>query len=162
MAMRVRSREKDPIKRFWSHVDKTPGYGPKGTCWIWTKCFYANGYGKLGYDGKIDRAHRIAWMLTHGAFPESPLCVLHKCDFRACCRPSHLFSGTRRDNAIDRTRKGRSIPRKLTLEQAKVVRIEHARGTTVTALAQTHGVSYGLIQHLLAGRTYVVDISTGV
>jgi hypothetical protein len=52
------------------------------------------------------RAHRVSYELANGPIPAG-LCVLHHCDNRPCIRPSHLFLGTRRDNALDKTLKGR-------------------------------------------------------
>lgn len=97
-------------RRFWANVDTdgpTPAHCPElGPCHIWTGCTNEHGYGKFGLLGKVERAHRVAFFLAHGRWPEP--CALHRCDTPACVRLAHLFEGTKADNSRDMTAKGRS------------------------------------------------------
>jgi len=88
--------------RFWAKVDKK---GPN-KCWEWTAGKNGGGYGAIDEAGKSLRAHRVSWELTYGSIPKG-LCVLHHCDNKLCCNPSHLFLGTQADNIADKTAKGR-------------------------------------------------------
>ena len=90
--------------RFWSKVDK------KNNCWEWTAALFAKtGYGQFALTSKKpETAHRMSWMLTHGEIPNG-LFVLHHCDNRLCCNPSHLFIGTHKDNMVDMSQKGRHV-----------------------------------------------------
>jgi hypothetical protein len=96
-------------RRFWAKVDASPGHGPEGKCWVWIGCLSA-GYGSIGvyYDGRMmpTSAHRVAWALWHRDDP-GDLMVLHRCDFRPCVRPSHLFLGNADNNTQDMIAKGR-------------------------------------------------------
>lgn len=95
--------------RFWSMVER----GAPEACWNYTGWCYSAAdrlpYGvfTLGKTGKV-RAHRAAYMLTHGAIPAG-LCVCHKCDNPKCCNPDHLWLGTHADNNRDRAAKGRTV-----------------------------------------------------
>lgn len=86
-------------QRFWNRVNKTE------TCWLWTASF-RKGYGQMWDGMKIISAHRLSWEIANGPIVGG-LCVLHKCDVRACVRPSHLFLGTIADNQTDMKLKGR-------------------------------------------------------
>lgn len=88
-------------KRFWKLVDKT------GDCWLWLGRKDSNGYGTFKFRGKWDGAHRIAYILSKG---ELKNCACHSCDNPSCCKPDHLFDGTRADNNADARKKGRWIP----------------------------------------------------
>lgn len=96
------------IARFWSKVDRAPGHGPKGECWVWTGGQTTRGYGKFWAGGRTLLAHRVGWILAIGQPPpqETP-CILHKCDNPLCVREGDLWAGTKQDNNIDRDRKGR-------------------------------------------------------
>ena len=76
------------VERFWEKVQKTDG------CWPWAGVTArSTGYGYIWAHGRMNYAHRTAWLLTHGPILEG-LWVLHHCDVPACCNPAHLFLGT--------------------------------------------------------------------
>ena len=99
--------------RFWKKVNKMgpiQSHTPHlGRCWVWTGAPHNFGYGQLFLgpeQGKKIYAHRLSWLLADRRITHRKL-VLHKCDFRRCVRPSHLFLGTHADNTTDMIKKGR-------------------------------------------------------
>lgn len=76
-------------------------------CLLFGKSVTTSGYGQMKIDGKMLRAHRIAWEIIHGPIP-SKLQVLHKCDVRLCCNPDHLYLGSNSDNVRDRVSRCRN------------------------------------------------------
>lgn len=100
-------------RRLWARVDKS------GDCWVWAGGVNHGGYGVLRKPrGIATLCHRVAYVLTNGCVPDD-ICVLHRCDNRRCCNPSHLFLGTRGDNNRDRSAKGRTA-RGFTLPHSKL------------------------------------------
>lgn len=116
-------------------------------CKEWTGTKDKDGYGLGKYMGRMARTHRIAWMEEVGPIPPG-LCVLHKCDNRACRNVEHLFLGTQQDNLRDMTEKGRRGTRapagelqaraKLTWAQVQQIR---ADTRTAKLIAADYGVS---------------------
>lgn len=168
--------------RFWEKVHKSDE--PDG-CWEWTGCILKDGYGRFGYESrKQTTAHRVAWMLTYGPIPEG-MEVCHRCDtryppsdrrYRRCCRPDHLFLGTKDDNMADMISKGRHAQgdrsgyrrhktrytegeryhgSKLTDAQAGEIRSRYAAGNiSQKALGAEYGVSSGAVSQIVRNRTY--------
>ena len=97
--------EMTAIERFMSKIDFENGIEPShchgiGKCWTYTGSKSKFGYGQFcNTDGKPILAHRYMWQITYGS--EIFENILHKCDNPACVRPSHLFQGTKKDNAHD-------------------------------------------------------------
>ena len=103
-------RSRPLSERFWEKVQKADG----DACWLWTGAIQSsNGYGRIARGDpsikpRVEGAHRIAYELQCGPIP-SGMSVLHKCDRPACCRGSHLFLGTAKDNSADMYAKGRNV-----------------------------------------------------
>jgi len=150
------------LEAFWAKVNKNgpvPKHCPElGPCWEWTASKYL-GYGMVGFEGKVHRAHRVAWKLEHGRWPTP--CGLHKCDNPACVRSSHVFEGTKQDNNLDKKLKGR-LPigskhgqSKLTEKQVIEIRGLFASGEfTQIELGQRFGVSSATIRNIALSKTW--------
>lgn len=93
--------------RLWAGIDRSPGQGPNGDCWEWTRACCDKGYGRVRTGKANRRAHRAVWTLLNGPIPHG-VCVLHRCDNPPCCNPDHLWLGTHDDNVADKVAKGRS------------------------------------------------------
>jgi hypothetical protein len=104
---KVPFKERRPLTdRFWAKVVVVPY--DRG-CWIWvgaTAGVPRREYGCLGFLNRVEKAHRISWILHTGPIPEG-MDVLHRCDVRTCVRPDHLFLGTDKENVEDRQSKQR-------------------------------------------------------
>ena len=84
----------EPLKRFWSKVDKS------GECWEWTSTRipgWRGGYGRFWFEGKNHLSHRFAYELANGPIPDG-MEIDHKCHNRACVKPEHLRCATRKQN----------------------------------------------------------------
>lgn len=98
----------DPAQAFWSRVQKVDD---ESSCWLWVGGWTdKSGRGRWRLGGKNMIASRAALILSKGPPPESPeeLHACHTCDTPGCCRPSHLFWGTREENMQDMAKKGRA------------------------------------------------------
>lgn len=140
--------------RFWSKVEKT------STCWLW-KGATAKGYGILRTSHHNENAHRVSWQLHFGPIPiGSEVC--HKCDVRNCVRPSHLFLGTRSENLLDASRKGRLEGRNVgrgerhgshKLTDKQVLEIRAAKGTH-RAIAKAFGIGKSTVGGIKRGTAW--------
>jgi hypothetical protein len=162
-----------PLKeRFWKKVNKQ---GPMpsveairvwpkiaGTkCWEWTGNTLNSGYGQTSINKQPLLAHRAAWFLETGEWPDPFAC--HKCDNKKCIRFSHLFEGDSEKNMQDKLKKNRqAIPRgedsvksTLTWLQVRSIRKEVQMGiTTRKGAAKRHGVTEGNVGCIVRGETW--------
>lgn len=144
--------------RFFAKVDKTPGHGPRGECWLWTGAVLPDGYGHFKDEGTARPAHVVSYEIENGHLPEG-MNGLHECDFRACVNPAHIFAGTHQDNMDDMVAKGRSdAPKgedhhdaKLTEEQVRAIR---ADPRSQRAIAADYGLSQSAIAHIKTRRNW--------
>jgi hypothetical protein len=79
---------------------------PNG-CLEWIGCANVNGYGRIWFNGRRVKTHRLAWGLAHPDEPLPPVVRHFICDNPPCCDVTHLRPGTRADNAADMASKGR-------------------------------------------------------
>ncbi len=139
--------------RFFEKVSEPDENG----CRRWLGSFVTRGYGAFWLDGRVQLAHRVAFFLAYGRWPE-PMC-LHRCDNRWCCEESHLFEGESTDNVRDMVGKGRHDPSrgerngmaKLTDAAVRDIR---TRARTQREYAALYGVSQGTVWLAQAGRKW--------
>lgn len=151
-ANRLRSERRRPLDdRLWERVDQSGG---ENACWEFIGARHRFGYGKIGIAGEGPRdAHRVAWEVTRGPIPNG-MEVCHSCDNPPCCNPAHLFLGTRKENAHDAMRKGRTTigernpMAKLTWKDVADIRARHASGETRKSIARHYGVSPATISNI--------------
>jgi len=156
------------MKRFWDKVDDRESINPDA-CWEWTAARDPNGYGAFKLNGKKIGAHVFSYKQSYGPVPDG-MEVCHKCDNRSCCRPSHLFAGTRSDNMLDAKSKGRLVvPKgvrfkpgnrpvnskldKDTVDKIKCL-LELSGGLSVAEIAKIVGVSRYAVSDIKRGKTY--------
>ena len=139
--------------RFWFRINKTD------TCWIWNGGRNDKGYGRIAICTVMTVAHRVSWIIHHGSIPDG-LCVLHSCDNPPCVNPSHLFLGTKADNATDRDRKDRLItpyiighnksPMKFSEDTQDKIRIDRESGKSLKCLRESYDISRSQLWRILS------------
>jgi hypothetical protein len=132
---------RDERKRFWEKARIGD------SCWEWTACKNAGGYGQYFFEGRLQVASRVAYKLTHGSLAKG-LHVCHTCNNPACIRPSHLFRPTQKRSMEECVTKGRigSKPSDQTREIVKRL----YEGEKQSDLAREYGLSrqrIGQIKH---------------
>lgn len=75
-------------------------------CWLNNLRDNNNGYKYIHIRPYRFSVHRLSYTIFNGKIPKG-MSVLHKCDNRGCCNPTHLFVGTQLDNIRDMDKKGR-------------------------------------------------------
>lgn len=77
-------------------------------CLVWPFSRVPQGYGNLGYFGKVRYAHRVMCELANGAAPTPQHQACHSCGngHGGCVSPRHLSWKTPRENQLDRRRDG--------------------------------------------------------
>jgi hypothetical protein len=141
---------KRQLRQFWSKVKITDTC----SCWEWQASRRRARPGQLGYGqikigGRVLPAHRVAFAMVHGYYPEGM--VMHCCDNPICVSPGHLKEGTHNENMLDMRRKGRQ-GKKLTLSDVMEIRAlphKHAR-----LVARRYGVSARSIRNIWNGMTW--------
>lgn len=149
-------RSLSPTDRFWAKVDKTPGHGPKGECWIWIAAVDKDGYGHMwrNESSRNYAVHRFSWEQHNGPIPDG-LGVLHHCDNPPCIRPDHLYCGTTIDNVRDRTVRGRErgeLHGMAIVNESQVRTIRHRYATekiSQIALGKEYGLSQTAISQIV-------------
>jgi hypothetical protein len=81
------------LERLFGRFD----YDTDTHCWEWTGAISAGKYGSIYYQGRMQKAHRVAWLLLKGDIPDG-LDLDHLCRNTKCCNPEHLEPVTRSEN----------------------------------------------------------------
>lgn len=138
-------------ERFWSKVAKTS----TSDCWFWKASIDVNGYGQFGLmPGQLGtgpkqvmaKAHRVAWILTHGEIPPG-MYLCHTCDMPRCVNPSHLFLGTQVENMRDCVQKNRhgcgrvGSPIYFNITRIRAIIDAYTSGTRAEDIRKEHQIS---------------------
>lgn len=101
---RKSTRNMSDIDRFLSYVIPEPNSG----CWLWMGAARNRGYGNFHSPAHGGEVVASRWILEFykGAIPAGNF-ACHKCDNPPCVNPDHLFVGSRSENMLDASRKGR-------------------------------------------------------
>lgn len=91
------------MERFWKKVQ----IGSDDECWPWSAGVSRYGYGRFGFRKANWQAHRVAYTLTKGEVSPG-MVIMHSCNNRLCCNPSHLAEGTQGENCVYTAQCGRS------------------------------------------------------
>src|SRR5512138_295350 len=138
---------------FWSRCVRV------GECLVWTGARQSHGYGHFTHEQRQIRCHVYAYELTNGPVPPG-LFVLHKCDNRPCCEPSHLFVGTQAQNLADMVAKGRHATgygrkgeahwfARLTDDDVRVIRRMRAEGWTLGDISVLFDVGISTVHSIV-------------
>ncbi len=144
-------------------------------CWEWIGARNAYGYPAVrSPDGRTVGVHRVVTEIATGE-PLGKFYALHSCDNRGCVNPGHLRRGTAKENSADmvarrrsskgkarkQIERGEAIPTtiptsgerngrsRLTEDAVREIRRLYAQGVSQNTLAETFGVSGGMISKVL-------------
>lgn len=141
-------------ERFWEKVDKSGG---PDACWPWVAAVLARGheypYGQFRVGGRVRKAHQMAYEFATGTRVMPGLVMCHRCDFRLCCNPAHLFPGTQKENMEDASRKGRmaGCPGYLSEYTVRLVHVLHRLGMSNCQISVQVGISLSGTDHIVRG-----------
>jgi len=144
----IRRSRVSVIKRFEKKFTKLDSE----SCWEWEGARSNGGYGMIGIEGKSFAAHRVSWLLYVGAIPEG-LFVLHKCDNKPCVNPSHLYVGSRCDNARDAVERTKFPIRRTSKYDAVQIRKLLDTGLEPWIIAKIFGCSESTISRAGGGHS---------
>lgn len=121
-------------------------------CWIWTGNLNNEGYGRVGYLGKIWKVHALAYYLFKG---ETHRQINHTCHIRNCFNPEHLYDGFQQENiedAVHRNGFARFSRRKLTRDQ--VLELRSLKRVPYKQLAAKYKIGTKALWEIRKGLSY--------
>lgn len=88
----------------WQHwTDRLASGGllnPETGCIEWQRSKNSRGYGVIYFDGKLQLAHRAAWLAEHGSWPTPGMVTDHICSNKGCVNVKHLRELTNGENIM--------------------------------------------------------------
>ena len=133
---------------------------PKDECLVWPFST-TNGYGMLGYYGRVFYAHRMMCELTRGPAPSPNHEASHSCGngHKGCVSPHHIRWKTKSDNQRDRAKHGtksRGWRGKLTMAQADKIRALRGKKPQ-REIAEMFGVSRANVSLIQNNKAWLPD-----
>lgn len=106
------------------------------------------GYGRYWKNGKLKSVTRAIVALQLGYELPTSIDACHTCDNPSCINPEHLWAGTRTQNLLDASKKGRTQGKshplsnaKLDWEKVREIRQKLAAGERMKDVAEAYGVN---------------------
>jgi len=134
-------------------------------CWLWQKYRHRLGYGVMNLNGRLEQAHRAAWLILVAQIPTG-MQLNHRCHVRHCVNPDHLYLGTQVDNMRDMEASGRAKRAvgskngvaKLTEDQAREIRVRaiaaNGKKGHVKAICAEFGICASLVRQIRRGEAW--------
>ena len=136
-------------KRFWAKVKK----GPR--CWEWQGRPNKAGYGVIYVDGKLEYAHRYAFLLLAGDIPRGQS-LYNTCSDRLCVNPKHWSTEKPipiRPLQYKATKKSRDRRIRVTMAEVHaILAISEASTLSQAAIAAKYRISQAQVSRILAGK----------
>jgi hypothetical protein len=125
-------------------------------CLIWPFSINHQGYGQIGYYGKVRKAHRVMCELAKGPPPSPKHEAAHECGngHLGCVNPKHLNWKTPAGNRADTIRHGtwaKKVKRRLTIDQVEEIKLNPS---SCVVLAEQYNVSVSSIFKIRRGETW--------
>jgi hypothetical protein len=157
------------VAGFEARVDRSGG---PDACHPWLGCTDDKGYGVVQFDGRLQRAHQVAWQIVNGPVPQDTEldhvchnqavkageCKPGSCPHRACANERHIVPKTRQQHVRDTDRthwRGETHNMsKLTEQQVREVRGMLADGQAAGKIGALYGVSESAVNRIRQGRSW--------
>jgi HNH endonuclease len=131
-------------------------------CHLWAGGKGVSGHGQFKHEGKVQGAHRMAFLMAHGRWPVPH--ALHHCDNLLCVNPEHLFEGHVRKDVSEQHHLTPTIaPREelLTSKQIDSIRNQF-NGRNLKQLAKRFGITNSYATELVYTTTRLARQETSV
>jgi hypothetical protein len=128
-------------------------------CWEWTGSRFVGGRPRAARQGPNAYAHRVSWREHFGEIPDG-LWVCHRCNYKLCVNPSHLYLGDVKINSADAARDGlyrvgqKHGRAKLSDDEMKEIREMKGLCISQQAIADAYGVNQTQISRIWLGQTW--------
>jgi len=140
------------LTRFWNKVIN-PGNWDINKCWLWNGELDKDGYGKFKIKGKRFGAHRWIYEQCIKPILENSL-VCHSCNVRNCVNPTHLYTGTHKQNMEYKSDCNNCADTKITNNELIEIfkKIEDNTYTSLKQIAIEYNITTDAIYKILNGK----------
>jgi hypothetical protein len=145
------------IKRFWNYALVRD----EESCWEWLGSMNRYGYGQLSVNGTPMHASRLSLQIELDRELRHEEYACHKCDYKGCVNPAHLFVGSAADNSRDAMEKNlvahgeRQPSSKITAANASSIYVARAiKGESLKSVAGQFGVTTSSVTAIAQRKTW--------
>jgi DNA-binding CsgD family transcriptional regulator len=122
-------------------------------CFVWkTDKLLHFGRGQICFRGKQYSAQLITCMYKERRVRPQGIIVRHRCGNGVCCNPEHVVFDTYQANAHDRVKMGGAG--KLSEDDVREIRSQHAAGITPTELMRQFDITRSTVHMIIKRRTW--------